>query len=205
MKTLTSRTWTLCALAFAAATGIIVALSPADQQLGPVVRLLYFHGAATWVNLGVFTLAAVAGGLFVVRGTESWYGWARALRYVAVVLWIANTLMGVESMRRVWGGVLWTEPRLRMTFWILIASFVVVAVELAVGNKRLSGALDVGLAVLLWSLILTTPNLFHPESPVLNSSATIIAFFVAMAATTFGSVICVTRLLKDRLDSRAAG
>ena len=40
-----------------------------------------------------------------------------------------------------------------------------------VGNRRLTAALDIGLAGVLWYLLMTTHNLAHPDSPVFASGS----------------------------------
>ncbi|MDA3937050.1 MAG: hypothetical protein PF636_09425 [Actinomycetota bacterium] len=180
-------------------TAVLVALSPEDQTLGPVVRLLYFHGALTWVNLATFSFAAAFAAFYLVRGDESPYRWASAFRYVSLGLWALNTWMGVESMRMIWGGIKWDEPRLRMTFWVMIGALLVFALDLILHRWRLTAAMDVGIAVLLWYLLLTTPMEFHPDSPVFNSGPDIIAFFLWMGITMFVATLAATWMLRDRL------
>ena len=184
---------------FSFATAGLVALSPPDETLGTIVRFLYFHGALTWVNLALFTLAAIVAIAYLLRGQTGAYRWASSFRYIALVYWAINTWMGFESMILVWGGVKWDEPRLRMTFWVMLAALLVFAVDFLFHRWRLTASLDVALAVLVWALLLSTPMEFHPDSPVLHSPPEIIAFFIAMTATSFAATMFAAWLLRDRL------
>ena len=120
----TSRTRTLMTGAAVAAvvTAVVVALVPSEAQLGDALRLVLFHGASTWVNLLTFSATALASLAFLITRRTGLATWASALRWVSLPLWILNTTLGFLSMKIVWGGVLWREPRLQMTFWWARAS-----------------------------------------------------------------------------------
>ncbi len=185
----------------------LVFLTPPDRDLGAVVRLLIFHGASTWVNLAAFAGAAVAAVWFLVKGSRGAFVWASSLRYVALGLWLINTFLGLLSMDLVWGGIRWGEPRLQMTFWILLASMLTVGVDLVFGHDRLTALLDVGIVALVAYLAFGAEQVFHPDSPVFSSGARIISLFlgqVALIAVLVGLVAWMIatwiRLESDRRD-----
>jgi hypothetical protein len=193
-----------------AVTAVVVALSPADMpqspgdpSVGEFARFLYFHGALTWVNLATFTLAAVAAIVYLVRGSVNAYRWASAWRYVSLLLWIPNTWMGFESMRRMWGAIKWDEPRLAMSIWILLGAILLFGIDFSFHRWKLTAALDGVLAGALWYGVVTVMILaetdFHPDSPVFNSSLEVKLFYLAMTLTSFVAVYAATSLLKDRL------
>ena len=187
------------------ATAILVALSPEDETLGGFVRFLYFHGALTWVNLGTFTLAAIAAVWFLAKGGTAQYRWAGSFRYVSLALWIVNTWMGFESMRRTWGGIKWDEPRLAMSIWVLLAALVVFGLDLVLHDKRrITATLDVLLAAGVWYgtwtvMVVTAAEDFHPDSPVFNSGPEVIGFYLAMTAASLVWVVAGSAMLRDRL------
>jgi hypothetical protein len=183
----------------AAVTAVLVFAIPPDQTLGGLVRLVIFHGATTWVNLATFTLAALFSAAFLVTSRLGLYWWASAFRYISLPLWLYNTVLGVLSMRLAWGGFTWAEPRLQMTFWVLMGALVVFAADFLVGNRRLTAALDIGLAGVLWYLLMTTHNLAHPDSPVFASGSTIIAIFLGQVVACFVIAVILASFIRDRL------
>jgi len=156
-------------VAAAVACAFFVSRIPPDETLGTMVRFVMYHGASTWVNMATFTLAGVLGLAFVV-GLLRTPRWGEAFRWISLPLWGINTVLGILSMKLIWGGILWDEPRLHMTFGLLAAAFVVFAVQMiAHGLPKIPAVLDAILAGSVWLLVLVVPNLFHPDSPVFSS------------------------------------
>ncbi|MBN2841280.1 MAG: hypothetical protein JXP37_10035 [Coriobacteriia bacterium] len=192
----TARTGLVALIALAIVGCVISILSiPPDAKLGTMVRFVMFHGAATWVNMGTFTLAGLLG-LAYVFGVRRALAWNAAFRWFSLVLWIINTVLGILSMKLLWGGILWDEPRLLMTFGILAGSIVTLAIQLIFDRPAFPAVLDALLAGTLWFLVLVLPNLFHPDSPVFSSGdpAFIIGFFgmvvtIALAALAIATLI----------------
>jgi len=188
----------LAALACAAAVMSV----PPDARLGAIVRFAMFHGAATWVNMGTFTLAGFLGIAYVL-GASGMLRWGQALRWISIPLWTVNTVLGVLSMQLIWGGILWSEPRLPMTFGVLAGSVVVLAGQLIADDPKVPAALDALLAASLWFMILALPNLFHPDSPVFSSGdpAYILGFLGMVGSLALGVLVIV--VLVARRPARA--
>ncbi len=197
----TTRTVLYAAIAIAAAGCTVSILSiPPDARLGTMVRFVMFHGASTWVNMGTFTLAGIFGIAYVL-GVGGALRWAEAFRWFSLPLWAVNTVLGIVSMQLLWGGILWNEPRLLMTFGILAAAIVILALQLVFDQPRVPAALDALLAGALWYLVLVLPNLFHPDSPVFSSGdpAYIVGFFGmvgSIAVAALAVVIMVARRVR---------
>lgn len=156
-------------VAAAVACAFFVSRIPPDETLGTMVRFVMYHGASTWVNMATFTLAGVLG-LAFAAGVLRTPRWGEAFRWISLPLWGINTVLGILSMKLIWGGILWDEPRLHMTFGLLAAAFVVFAVQMiAHGLPKIPAVLDAILAGSVWLLVLVVPNLFHPDSPVMSS------------------------------------
>lgn len=173
---------TLVAAGVALAVAAVL-LTPPDQKLGGMVRFVMYHGASTWVNMLTFTLAGALG-LATLAGRERARAYGEAFRWVALPHWVVNTILGLISMRLIWGGILWNEPRLMMTFGILAGSLLVLAAQFLLDSPKVPAALDAVLAAALWFLVLVLPNLFHPDSPVFNSENRVyIATFFGMVAS----------------------
>lgn len=182
----------------AAIAAVLVALIPPDQKLGGMVRLVMFHGASTWVNMATFTFAGVLGIAFLA-GVGRLHPWGEAFRWISLPLWTVNTGLGLLSMKLIWGGILWDEPRLWMTFGLLGASLLVVALQLVFDLPKLTAVLDVLLAGGLWALVLLLPNLFHPDSPVFSSGNwEFIGPFLGIVATILAMMMVIAVLIVRR-------
>ncbi|MBN1192190.1 MAG: hypothetical protein JXA36_00645 [Coriobacteriia bacterium] len=194
----TARTVLIAVIPIAAVACAVAVLSiPEDERLGAMVRFVMFHGASTWVNMGTFTLAGVCG-LGFVFGAKKLGRWGEAFRWFSLPLWTVNTVLGIMSMQLIWGGILWNEPRLSMTFGLLAAAVIILALQLIFDHPKVPAALDAFLAAALWLLVLVLPNLFHPDSPVFNSDnmAYIYGFFgmvLSIAVVALAVVTLVAR------------
>lgn len=165
----TSRTVLFALIPLAAAACVASILSiPPDARLGTMVRFAMFHGASTWVNMATFTLAGILG-LASLFGATKLVRWNEAFRWFSLPLWAVNTVLGIMSMQLLWGGILWDEPRLLMTFGLLAGAVIILGIQLIFDNPKIPAALDAVLAASLWFLVLVLPNLFHPDSPVFGS------------------------------------
>lgn len=190
------------AVSVVASTALVAAV-PVEVRLGQLLKLVLFHGASTWVDLLAFTLQALLGVAFLVLGRSSLYSWARTLRYIAPIWWAANTVMGIVSMRLAWGGFVWGEPRMRMTLWILVASFTLLGLDQFLERRRVLAAGDVAIGVLLWSLVFASPKVMHPDNPVFASGGTMVGLFIGMVVAmllggTAGAILLQRRFASPK-------
>lgn len=191
--------------AFAVVAAVLVAVIPPDEKLGGMVRLVMFHGASTWVNMATFTLAGVLGIAFVA-GARGAQHWGEAFRWISLPLWGINTVLGLLSMKLIWGGILWDEPRLWMTFGLLGAALFVLALQLVFDMPRLTAILDAALAGGLWALVLLLPNLFHPDSPVFSSGNwAFIGPFLGIVLAILGISMVIATLIVRRPGDEGLG
>ena len=201
MRPATARVRTTLVAGIFAAIAVCVAavlLTPPDEKLGTMVRFVMFHGASTWVNMATFTLAGVFGIAFLL-GKQEARSWGESLRWVSLPLWIVNSILGLLSMQLIWGGILWTEPRLAMTFGVLGGALVIFAAQMIFDAPRVTAALDALLAATLWTLVLVLPNLFHPDSPVFQSGNwEYIGTFLGMVAGVGLAAACAVVLITGR-------
>jgi hypothetical protein len=92
-----------------------------------------------------------------------------------------------------------------MTFGLLAASVIILALQLVFDLPKLTAALDALLAGALWFLVLVLPNLFHPDSPVFASENTAYVYgFFGMVASISAIAICVVVLVARRRVREAA-
>ncbi len=196
----------LLGIAFVSAIAAAVAtfMMPPVVQLGTLVRLVVFHGAYTWVNMGLFTVAGLVSAAFLVSGRIGIYAWSTAFRRLAVVAWIVNTALGMLSAYLSWGSVNLAEPRLQVTFVLLFLCGVVLALDFFVGRPRLMALADIVMATALWWLILAARDVVHPDSPVMNSGWEIKGPFFGIVASIAVFALAVTALLSARVSDELA-
>ncbi len=125
--------------------------------------------------------------------------WGEAFRWFSLPLWIVNTVLGILSMQLIWGGILWNEPRLLMTFGLLASSVVILAIQLIFDHPKIPAVLDAVLAAALWYLVLALPNLFHPDSPVFSSdNSAYIYGFLGMVSSIAVAALAIVTLVARR-------
>ncbi|HZL04156.1 MAG TPA: hypothetical protein VFE45_01820, partial [Coriobacteriia bacterium] len=191
-------------VASAVACAFFVSRIPPDETLGTLVRFVMYHGASTWVNMATFTLAGMLGMAFAAGLVRS-PRWGEAFRWISLPLWGINTVLGILSMKLIWGGILWDEPRLHMTFGLLVAALLVFAVQLiAHGRPKIPAVLDAVLAAGLWFFVLVLPNMFHPDSPVFSSGNwDYIGNFLGIVGSLAIIALSIATLIAKRRDDGA--
>ena len=190
-------------LVLAGVAAVLVFNMPPVQQLGRLVRLVVFHGGSTWVNLATFSLAGLASLGYLVLGKPAFYAWASGFRWFSMPLWVINTGLGLLSSRLAWGQVELSEPRLRATFWILLGAGIVVGADLVLERPKVTAVLDALLAGAMWFFIVLSPNVVHPDNPVLNSDWYIKGPFFGIVGSLFMIAMLTSWLLSRRM-TRAA-
>lgn len=96
----------------AVALGMVLFYAPREAVMGEVQRVFYFHVSAGWVGAVAFLVTAVAGILYLTRGSRKWDNVAVASVEIGVVFTLINILSGSIWARPVWN-TWWTwDPRL---------------------------------------------------------------------------------------------
>lgn len=184
-------------LALLAVAAYLTWSMPPVLQLGELVRLVIFHGASTWVNMAMFTLAGLAGLVYLATRRDPVYRIGAAFRYLAVPWWIVNTGLGLLSSRLAWNSINFAEPRLQATFWIMLAAGIVLAVDFAFGKRLYSALADVAMAGILWTLILGARNFVHPDNPVMNSGPEIQIPFFGIVGSLFAAGLLAAMVISS--------
>ncbi len=125
----------LAGLCLLAGLGLGLFFSPGDYQQGESVRIMYVHVPAAWMALGVYTLIALASGLFLV-----WkYPLADIVARAAAPLGAGFTLLTLVT------GSLWGKPTWG-TWWVWDARLtsVLILFFLYLGYIALQNAFDDG-------------------------------------------------------------
>lgn len=153
-------------------------LLPEDRRLGDATRWIFFHGALVWTAI-VFAVVTAAVGLRVLlagagsRTAEGWRALVAARHWrsfsLTVVLWAVSLALSFPIMSMTWGGVLWREPRLLMSFLVTTTYLLAWAAAFVLERRRFTLAVSVATGLLTVVMVATVTSSFHPDSPVFSS------------------------------------
>ena len=184
---------------------------PAVEGLGTKVRLPVFHGALTWVNLALFAILGAVAVAYLITRKDAVYGWAEAVRWVAIPAWIIGSGLGLFAALNTWDftgskasplEVAMADPRLVAQFWIMIAGLGVLALALLIDEPLWLAGADVAFVVLAWVVLLQAilgrGRALHPDSPVMNSDEVFIKLMflgivAGFALASFGAALAIKR------------
>ena len=92
-----------------AATWMVFFYAPVEAVMGLVQKVFYFHVAAGWVGMLGFLVAAVTGGIYLVRSNRKWDIVSLASVEIGMVFAFINVVTGSRPIWNAW----WTwDPRL---------------------------------------------------------------------------------------------
>jgi hypothetical protein len=171
-------------IGLAALLALLLWLSPAEQTLGQVVKLVYLHGALVRTAVLIFAVSLPVNLVALVNGSNAWSAWGKALAWTAIFAWLAHTLFSMVTTYAAWGVfIAWGEPRTRFTFSLAVIAVVIAGVAYMVGNARFSALALAALAGLTLGLLPGQGIVQHPLDPIGTSpSVTIQAFYAAILA-----------------------
>jgi len=129
----------------------LVWLSPAEQTLGDVVKLIYLHGALARTGLVAFGAAGLLGLAALVAPRPSLAAWCDAAGKAALAIWIVYALSSAISTYMAWGVlVAWGEPRVVDSVQVLAAALLIAGVNHFVAHPRFTAATNLLLGGLAW-------------------------------------------------------
>jgi len=102
-------------LAVAGAASMVFLYAPMEATMGNVQRVFYFHVANAWLGMLAFTLAMVAGIIYLVKKQPVWDIVGMASVEIGMVFMFAAIVSGSIWARPIWN-TWWTwDPRLTTT------------------------------------------------------------------------------------------
>jgi hypothetical protein len=153
----------LCVLA----AGLILIFMPAEKTIGPVIKLVYLHGALSRAGMIGFWAAGIAGAAYLIRPTPPRLAWSRALLLSGWGYWAAHFVVSMPATRLTWGPwIAWGEPRVAMTLQLLAAGLVIIAVAWLLDHAHFTAAANLLLAGAVFLLVERTGVLRHPLDPI---------------------------------------
>lgn len=163
-----------------ATIALLVWLSPAEQTLGDVVKLIYLHGALARTGLVTFGVAGLLGLATLVLNRPSLAAWCDATGKAALVFWIVYSLSSVVSTYMAWGVLIaWNEPRVVASIQALTAALLIAAINHFVAHPHFTAAANLLLGGLIWWLTQRATVIRHPLNPIGGSDSTTIKGFYA--------------------------
>lgn len=192
-------TWVLFA-GLVAILALLLWLSPAEQTLGQVVKLVYLHGALVRTAMVLFLISLPINLVALITGRSGWLAWGKALSWTAVLTWLAHTLFSMVTTYAAWGVfIAWFEPRTRFTFTLAIVGTVIVVVAYLVDHARFSALAFVLVAGLALGLAPRLGVVQHPLNAIGSSPSNAIrGFYAAILVVTLATGVLVTDWVRRR-------
>jgi len=180
---------------------ILLWLSPSEQSLGQIVKLVYMHGALVRTAMLLFAISLPVNLVALLWGRSGWLAWGKALIGAALAIWLIHTLFSMITTYAAWGMfIAWFEPRTRFTFTVVVVGLVIVVIAYLVGDDRFSALAFVVLAGLTLALAPRLGAVQHPLNAIGSSPSNAIrAYYTAIWVVTLLMGILLTVWLRSRL------
>ncbi len=198
---LTSRRVLILALALLALLAVLLILSPAEAQLGNLIKVIYLHGALARVGLYALMLAGLPALAYLIRQQPALLRWSNAIQVAGMSVFIVHFALSIIPTYETWGvWIAFDEPRTRMTLQIVGVGLLVIVVRRLIDDPRFSAVANLLLGVAVLLLNLRTGVLRHPLNPIGESSSSAIQLYYAGILLTCAAL---TALLAWWLATRA--
>ena len=179
----------ILALLLLVALAVWLVLLPPEAHLGNIIKLVYVHGALTWVGLGTFSLAAIVALLALVTNQAWLHRGIDASSSAALAIWVAYAISAMIVTELTWGQlVAWNEPRVQATAMILVAAVVFRFLRHLVNEKRFGALVALIMGVLPWFLVNQAQALRHPVDPIGGSESTILQLLFKLTVVTIAGL-----------------
>jgi len=175
----------------------LVWLSPSEETLGSLIKLVYVHAAIVYAAFFTFMLAGVFGIIYIFTSQQKIYSWLSAFQRTAFLFWGIYFLSSIVLTYLAWGGVGWMEPRFQLAIQILVMVSLVFLFSLWLDKPKVTALLNVGLFLVIFYLTSTVQRIFHPSNPIGKSNSSTMKFFaLSMASVCFLIALLTAYLLR---------
>lgn len=155
---------------------VVLVLSPAEQTLGDVVKVVYAHVALSRAGAVLFYLAGLLGLAVLVRPGPRLDAAMRAVGWAGLTLFTAGFLVSGVAQMLSWGGITWQEPRVAAGANVLAVAVIVQVAGAWLAWPRVRAVLRIALAAFQIWTSLRTPNVLHPGGAISESASSAIQF-----------------------------
>jgi uncharacterized membrane protein len=159
---------------------VLLILSPAERQLGNLIKVIYLHGALARVGLYALMLAGLPALIYLIRPRPALLRWSNALQVAGMIVFIVHFALSVIPTHETWGvWIAFDEPRTRMSLQIIGVGLLVIVVRHLIADRRFSAIANLLLGGAVLLLNLRTGVLRHPLNPIGDSTSSSIQLFYA--------------------------
>ena len=175
-------------------------LLPPEKTLGPVIKVIFLHGALVRIGLLTFLVAGLLGLATIFTRGNALLRWCLATQKAALLIWIVYVLSSMISTRLSWGEwIAWDEPRVRASVYVLGLSIAALLIVLWVNSRLFTGLTNMLVAIVSWLLVRGASIMRHPFDPIGTSgSSTYALLYWLMVA----ALLVLTGLLVWGLEQR---
>ena len=177
---LTPKRALVLAAALLALLAVLLILSPAEAQLGNLIKVIYLHGALARVGLYALMLAALPALAYLIRPRPALLRWSNAIQVAGMIVFVVHFALSVIPTHETWGvWIAFDEPRTRMSLQIIGVGLLVIVVRRLIDDHRFSAVANLLLGAAVLLLNLRTGVLRHPLNPIGESSSAAIQLYYA--------------------------
>jgi hypothetical protein len=155
---------------------MLTLMAPSEKTLGSVIKLVYLHGAMSWV---ISLLLVITGVIAVCSlANKRWYATARASLKVALGFQLVNIVLVPIVTGLTWGVLFaWQEPRVILTVFLLSLTLAIYLIEDSFAYTKF-GSLLLSLPGVARLITLgRIGRMMHPANPVGSSDSIAIKGF----------------------------
>lgn len=170
----------ILAVALLALLAVLLILSPAERQLGNLIKVIYLHGALARVGLYALMLAGLPALVYLVQPKPALLRWSNALQVAGMIVFVVHFALSVIPTHETWGvWIAFDEPRTRMSLQIIGVGLLVIVVRHLIADRRFSAIANLLLGGAVLLLNVRTGVLRHPLNPIGDSTSASIQLFYA--------------------------
>lgn len=171
--------------ALLALLAVLLLLSPAERQLGNLIKVIYLHGALARVGLYALMLAGLLGLIYLIRPRPALLRWSNAVQVAGMIVFVVHFALSVIPTHETWGvWIAFDEPRTRMSLQIIGVGLLVIVVRRLLSDRRFSAIANLLLGGAVLLLNVRTGVLRHPLNPIGESTSSSIQLFYAAILLT---------------------
>lgn len=164
---------------------VLLLLSPAERQLGNLVKVIYLHGALARVGLYALMLASLPALAYLTRPRPALLRWSNAIQAAGMIVFLVHFALSVIPTHATWGmWIAFDEPRTRMSLQIIGVGLLVIVVRRLLDDPRFSAVANLLLGAAVLLLNLRTGVLRHPLNPIGESTSAAIQIYYAAILLT---------------------
>lgn len=151
---------------------LVVALAPEERTLGDGIRWVYVHVGLVWAGGLGLGLAGALGLLALGTGRSDAADWSTTVGRAGLVAFGLGVAFSMVAASVNWGAVSLWEPRMAASLRFLALAVIIQVTAAWVPQPRVTGALAMATAALLFLDVGGAPLVMHPRDPIRTATST---------------------------------